>query len=64
MRNFRISGRTFSAVILAEVLLIGLISWIAAGVPGLRGDSGPPSVTIQFAPRASSRPAPGRAHGI
>ena len=63
MRNIRISGRAFSAVVLAEVLLIGLIAWIAAGVPGLRGDSGPPSVTIQFAP-PHEPPAPGRAHSI
>ena len=63
MRNIRISGRAFSAVILAEVLLIGLIAWIAAGVPGLRQDSGPPSVTIQFAPPHPS-PAPVRANSI
>jgi hypothetical protein len=63
MRNFRISGRAFSAVILAELLLIGLIAWIAAGVPGLRSESGAPSVTIQFAP-AHEPPAPVRAHSI
>jgi hypothetical protein len=63
MRNFRISGRAFSAVVLAELLAIGLIAWIAAGVPGLRHDDGPPSVTIQFAP-GHEPPAPVRAYGI
>jgi hypothetical protein len=63
MRDIRISGRAFSAVILAEMLLIGLVAWIAAGVPGLRQDSSAPSVTIQFAP-AHQPAAPGRAHNI
>lgn len=63
MRNITISGRAFSVVILAELLLIGLIAWIAAGVPGLRQDSGAPSVTIQFAP-PHAPPAPVRAHSI
>jgi hypothetical protein len=63
MRSFKISGRAFSAVILAELLLIGLIAWIAAGVPGLRQSSGAPSVTIQFAP-AHQPAAPVRAYGI
>lgn len=62
MRNRNISGRTFSAVILAELLLIAFIAWIAAGVPGLNRDSGPPSVTIQFAP--AHQPAGVRAHSI
>ena len=44
-------------------LLIGLIAWIAAGVPGLRQSSGAPSVTIQFAP-AHQPAAPVRAYGI
>ena len=52
----------FSAVIVAELLLIAFIAWIAAGVPGLGRDSGPPSVTIQFAP--AHPPAPARAHNI
>jgi hypothetical protein len=63
MRNITISGRAFSVVILAELLLIGLIAWIAAGVPGLRQDSGAPSVTIQFAP-PHQPPAPVRAQSI
>ena len=63
MRNITISGRAFSVVILAELLLIGLIAWIAAGVPGLRQDSGAPSVTIQFAPQHAPA-APVRAHSI
>jgi hypothetical protein len=63
MRNIRISGRAFSVVVLAELLLIGLIAWIAAGVPGLRAASGTPSVTIQFAPQHEP-PAPVRAHSI
>jgi hypothetical protein len=53
----------FSAVIAAELLLIGLVAWIAAGAPGLGHDNAPPSVTIQFAP-AHQPPAPARAYGI
>jgi hypothetical protein len=63
MRNRSISGRTFSAVIVAELLLIAFIAWIAAGVPGLRRDDSAPSVTIQFAP-AHQAPSPVRAHSI
>lgn len=63
MRDIRISGRAFSAVILAELLLIGLFAWIAAGVPGLRRDSDAPSVTIQFMP-AHQPASPVRAHSI
>lgn len=63
MRNRRISGRVFSAVIIAELLLIGFVSWIAAGVPGLRRDGLPPSVSIEFAP-AHQPPAPVRAYAI
>ena len=63
MRNQKISGRVFSAVIIAELLLIGFASWIAAGVPGLRRDGPPPSVSIEFAP-AHQPPAPVRAYAI
>ena len=63
MQNRKISGRVFSAVIIAELLLIGLVSWIAAGVPGLRHDGVPPSVSIEFAP-AHQPPAPVRAYAI
>ncbi len=63
MRNRTISGRIFSAVIAAELLLIGLVAWIAAGAPGFNHDNAPPSVTIQFAP-AHQPAAPGRAYGI
>ena len=63
MRNRGISGRMFSAVIIAELLLIGFVSWIAAGVPGLRRDGAPPSVSIEFAP-AHQPVAPVRAHAI
>lgn len=63
MRNVKISGRLFTAVILAELAVIALTAWIAAGVPGLRSASGAPSVTIQFAP-PHEPPAPGRAHSI
>jgi hypothetical protein len=63
MQNRKISGRVFSVVIIAELLLIGLVSWIAAGVPGLRRDGLPPSVSIEFAP-AHQPPAPVRAYAI
>jgi hypothetical protein len=64
MRNHRrISSRIFSAVIIAELLLIGFVSWIAAGVPGLRHDNAAPSVSIEFAP-AHQPSAPVRAHAI
>jgi hypothetical protein len=63
MRNNRVSGRIFAVVVVAELLLIGAVAWIAAGVPGLRQDGGPPSVTIQFAPMHQP-PAPVRAHSI
>lgn len=63
MQNRKISGRMFSAVIVAELLLIAAIAWIAAGVPGLYRDQGPPSVTIQFAP-AHQPASPVRAHNI
>jgi hypothetical protein len=45
-----ISGRTFAATIGLELVLLGFAAWIMAGVPGIRKDEGPPSVTIQFAP--------------
>ena len=51
------------AVVAAELILIGFVAWIAAGVPGLYRDSSPPSVTIQFAP-AHDQPAQVRAHSI
>jgi hypothetical protein len=63
MRKRTISGRVFSAVIAAELLLISLVAWIAAGAPGFGRDHSPPSVTIQFAP-AHQPAAPGRAYGI
>jgi hypothetical protein len=63
MRNRKISGRVFSAVIIAELLMIGFLSWIAAGVPGLRRDGVPPSVSIEFAP-AHQPAAPVRAYAI
>jgi hypothetical protein len=63
MRDRRISGRFFSAVIIAELILIGFVSWIAAGVPGLRRDGMPPSVSIEFAP-AHQQAAPVRAYAI
>jgi len=63
MRNPKISGRAFSAVIAAELLLIAVIAWIAAGVPGLYHNQGPPSVTIQFAPAHPLAP-PARVHNI
>jgi hypothetical protein len=63
MGNRTISGRIFSAVIIAELILIGFVSWIAAGVPGLRHDGVPPSVSIEFAP-PHQQTAPVRAYAI
>ena len=54
LKTIRISGRQFAATIVLELALIAVAAWIADGVPGLRRDQSPPSVTIQFAPH----PAP------
>jgi len=56
MRRYRVSGKTVIATILGELLVIFLVAYWYAGVPGWGHGDGGPSVTVhlQFAPH----PAP------
>jgi hypothetical protein len=50
MKNRVVNWKVAIGAISAELLVIALATWISAGLPGLRADDGPPSVTIQFGP--------------
>ena len=56
-----ISRRASATVIAAELVLVLLVAWIYAGMPGLRRDAGPATITIQFGPVT---PSLARSHQI
>ena len=57
-----ISRRASATIIAAEILLLLLVTWIYAGMPGFHRDTGPATVTIQFGPQPNSSLA--RSHQI
>lgn len=59
-----ISNRASATIIAAEILLLMLVGWVYAGMPGLHRDEGPATVTIQFGPSTPSPPALARSHDI
>jgi hypothetical protein len=63
-KSVTISGRASATIIATEVVLLLLITWIYAGMPGLRRYIGPATVTIQFGPLAPSQPPLARSHQI
>ncbi len=46
--NHAISAKAGATVIVAELLFLALVTWIYGGMPGLKRDDGPPTVTVQF----------------
>jgi hypothetical protein len=63
MKNHIVSKKLVLITIAAELLIVVVTAWIAAGFPGLRHDDGPPLITIQLAPRVQTQSLV-RAHSI
>jgi len=59
-----ISGRASVTIIAAEIVFLMLVAWVYAGMPGIHGDAGPATVTVQFGPLAPTRAALARSHQI
>ena len=64
LRNRVISRKTSAAVIAAELVVLILGGWLYAGMPGFFTDTGPATVTVQFAPVPPAPPLLVRAHKI
>lgn len=61
-KHLTISIGASATIIVAELLLVLLIAWVYAGMPWLNRDTGPATVTIQFAP--PTHPPLARSHQI
>ena len=62
--NRVISRRTSATVIAAELVVLILAGWLYAGMPGFYRDTGPATVTVQFAPLPPPPPLLARSHQI
>ena len=62
--NRIISRKTSATVIAAELVVLILGGWLYAGMPGFFTDTGPATVTVQFAPAPPAPPLLVRAHKI
>jgi hypothetical protein len=63
-KGITISGRASATIIAAEIMLLLLVTWIYAGMPGLSRDIGPATVTIQWGPLALPHSPLARSHQI
>jgi hypothetical protein len=63
-RTIVISGRASAAIIAAELLLLLLVTWVYANMPGLPRETGPATITIQVGPSSSPPQSLARSHQI